>query len=505
VLLREVEPLRDVRELRERAETSDRHVGAPQASREREALPEMALSVLEPPSPDLDDPEVHQRERAQGLVGREVDPAVAVGGSEDRAGRLYGSVEVAARARPFEPHHREQHLEARHQPPACGRGEPLRQRKVRVRHVEPARGQVVGRGQRGQRGVRPQRIRRELPEQPPDHLSLSVQQQAEPVLHEEVAGVAPVASRLRVPDRLGRGAVRRMPTRRRDMQRLDLLGGHFPAQLHPQEVGEQGVAAEPRTAGVDREDERVRVLELVQGTFGARLAGDQLGERAVDPLEDAGAEQQAAHARRPAGEDLVVQVLGDRPIRAGEAAGETVGVGVAHEAQCGEAQAGRPAFRPIVEQIDALLRQVDAGRGHQLARLAEGERQLRAPDLGHLAQQPQSMEPQMRDAAREQQEPRLRNIALEQRRQRVERDPRLELMEIVDDEQDGVGLLAQRIGEPLGELVEAVARLGERELARQRAARAQRLRDREPEARGVPLATRHPGPGHAPRVPVLHP
>ena len=64
------------------------------------------------------------------------------------------------------------------------------------------------------------------------------------------------------------------------------------------------------------------------------------------------------------------------------------------------------------------------------------------------------------------------------------------MVEVVDDEQDGVGPLAQGTAEPLDEFVQAVARLGERELVRQRAAHAQRVPSPRPRSARRPARPR---------------
>jgi hypothetical protein len=45
-------------------------------------------------------------------------------------------------------------------------------------------------------------------------------------------------------------------------------------------------------AGVERFDERVRVLEVQQDSFRARAAGQHVRELAVDPVEQGGAQEQ---------------------------------------------------------------------------------------------------------------------------------------------------------------------------------------------------------------------
>ena len=81
-------------------------------------------------------------------------------------------------------------------------------------------------------------------------------------------------------------------------------------------------------------------------------AGEEVGERAVDALEDAGAQQQPAHLGRLAREHLAEQVVGDGPLAARELGDEAVGRVVAGERHRGQAQAGRPALGALVQAAD---------------------------------------------------------------------------------------------------------------------------------------------------------
>ena len=146
-----------------------------------------------------------------------------------------------------------------------------------------------------------------------------------------------------MPDRVDDLPVLLIPRGRGPVERGD--GGRLgPAQLQAQEVGEEVVVAEPRPLGVERDDERVRLLEREQDPLGAGAPEQGVGQRTVDPLEDRRAQQQPPHLFGLALEHLGQQVVGDGSLAAGELGDEPLGVGMAGERQRGQPQPRRPAL-----------------------------------------------------------------------------------------------------------------------------------------------------------------
>jgi hypothetical protein len=88
------------------------------------------------------------------------------------------------------------------------------------------------------------------------------------------------------------------------------------------------VVAEPGALGVERFDERVGVLKFQQDPFRARAAGQQIGQLAVDAIEQGGTQEQILDVGGPAFQHLGDQVLGDRAVAAGELRDEPLRVGV---------------------------------------------------------------------------------------------------------------------------------------------------------------------------------
>ena len=142
------------------------------------------------------------------------------------------------------------------------------------------------------------------------------------------------------------------------------------------------VVAEPGAPGVQRFDERVRVLELQQDPFRARAAGQQIGQLAVDPVEQGGAQQQILDVGRLAVEHLGDQILGDRAVAAGELRDEPLRVGVTGQGERREPQARGPSLGPLVQQRRPGLGQRDTRGVEQLAGFALGKAQVGRADLG---------------------------------------------------------------------------------------------------------------------------
>jgi hypothetical protein len=316
----------------------------------------------------------------------------------------------------------------------------LGDRQVGDRLVQAPLGEVTHRAHQGQLGG--VRARREGPHQRLDSLGLPVEGQAERMVGQQPDRISPVARRLDVPDGLGHLAMLGEPPGGAPVQNRHLFGQR-PAQLQPQEIREQVVVAEPRALGVQRFDERVGVLEVEQDPFRARPAGQQIGQFTVDPLEQAGAQQQILDLVWLAFQHLGDQVLGDRAVAAGELGDEPRGVGVASQGDRREPQARGPSLRPLAQQRRAGLGQRDPGGLEKLAGLALGEAQIRRADLGQLAGQAQPMQPQPQIATGGQDSVHMWRKVRQQLSELAERSRRVQLVEIVDDQRDA----AARVGE----------------------------------------------------------
>ena len=119
-----------------------------------------------------------------------------------------------------------------------------------------------------------------------------------------------------------------------------------PAELEPEEIGEQLVVAKPCPIGVDRHHECVRRFELEKESLGPVRSEQAIRQRAIDSVEDRGPQEQGLNGRRLALQDLGEQVVGDGPLAARERGDESFRVRAPGKRQGGQPQAGGPAFRP---------------------------------------------------------------------------------------------------------------------------------------------------------------
>jgi hypothetical protein len=117
-----------------------------------------------------------------------------------------------------------------------------------------------------------------------------VEVQADPALRQQPRREVPPARCLRVADCLDGEAVLGEPLRRRRVQGGELVG-RAAAQLEGEEVREQLVVTKARALRIDGDDERARALELVEDPCAGGVAGEAIGQRTGDPLEDRRAQQ----------------------------------------------------------------------------------------------------------------------------------------------------------------------------------------------------------------------
>ena len=232
------------------------------------------------------------------------------------------------------------------------RGTSLGQRGVRGRRLERVLRQLDEGEEHGQLRMR-QRVGGEGREQAADGRDLTVEREAQGVVGEQTLRMLPVAGGLDVTDRFDGVPMRLEPVGGDPVQITDGIGLAAP-KLEQQDIREQRVVAEPRSLRVDRNDERVRVLQLEERPLRAARSGEAIGERAADPLQDRGAEQELLDPFGLSLEDLGQQVVRHRPLAAGELGDEPLGVRVTRERHRGEPQARDPPLGPCQEHGGGL-------------------------------------------------------------------------------------------------------------------------------------------------------
>ena len=175
---------------------------------------------------------------------------------------------------------------------------------------------------------------------------------------EQARGVLPVAGRLGMPDRLDDETLPGIPLGRGQVQPPQRIRLGM-AQLEPKEVREQRVVSEPRPRRIDRDHEGVRLLEVEQQPLRPGGPDQAVGERPAHPLDDRGPQQERPDRVGLALQHLGQQVVGDRPLAAGELPDELLGLRVVGERHRGQAQTCRPPLGPGVEQVDRRIGEQD--------------------------------------------------------------------------------------------------------------------------------------------------
>ena len=225
-------------------------------------------------------------------------------------------------------------------------------------------------------------------------------------------------------------------------------GGRGPVQLlHPlgpllleadtEQVGEQPVVAPPAPHLVQRVQEQVGPLGLLEQLLAVGPAGHRGTQRPRQPLQDRGLQQKGPQRLGLAVQHLLGQVVEHEAVAAGEPGHEGADVGVALQRQGGQLQPGHPAFGPVPEGGHGCLGQFGPdGRSEQLGGLLAGEAQVGLAQLGQLAAGPQPGQRQRRVGAAGQHQPQLRREALQQDRQAVVDRWRLDQVVVVQDQHD---------------------------------------------------------------------
>jgi hypothetical protein len=269
--------------------------------------------------------------------------------------------------------------------------------------------------------------------------------------------------------------------------------GQRPAQLQPEQIREQVVVPEPGPPGIQRFDERVGVLEVQQDRFRAEAAGQQVGQLAVDPVQQGSAQQQILDVGRMAVQHLRDEVLRDRALAAGELGDEPLRVAMTGQGDHREPQARGPPLGPLVEQRDPGRRQRDARGVEQFAGLALSEAQVGRADLGQLAGQAQLMQAQPDIVTRGQYRVHLRRKAGQQPGQLRDRLRRGQLVQIINHQRDAPGSIGELRQHPVDHRrrVEVRCRCWRFRLAGRGRSVTDRVEQGQPELLGVLLVALH--------------
>ena len=154
----------------------------------------------------------------------------------------------------------------------------------------------------------------------------------------------------------------------------------------PQQVGEQVVVPPPAPDVVERDEEQVRPLDLLERRLAVGPAGDGVAQLPAQPIEDRGLQQERPKVVGLAIEHLLGEVVQHVAVAAGERRDELVDRGAFTEGQRRELEPGGRALGPLGEGAGGIERR---GRPHrlpeQLDRLAQREPQVCRADLRQTA------------------------------------------------------------------------------------------------------------------------
>ena len=127
-------------------------------------------------------------------------------------------------------------------------------------------------------------------------------------------------------DRLGRLAVLLVPRARPPVQLRNVVGP-LVQQVRLQNVREEVVVAVPLAAVVERDQEQVPSIQRLEHGLAAVPAGNGIAERAAQPVQDGGLQQEVPDVIGLALQHLLDQVVDDVPViprEAGDEAGDVV-------------------------------------------------------------------------------------------------------------------------------------------------------------------------------------
>ena len=183
------------------------------------------------------------------------------------------------------------------------------------------------------------------------------------------------------------------------MQVRNVVGLLVP-QARVQDVGEELVIAIPPAAVIKRDQEQVLPLQRRQLGLTAVLAGNGIAQRAAQPVQDGGLQQEVLDMLGLALQDLLGQEIDDVPVIPGEAVDERGDVLSPLHRERRQLQRGDPPF-------GAPLQRCDVGRGQRQSHhpvevrrgLAWREAQIGGADLGELATPSQPRQRQRRIGA----------------------------------------------------------------------------------------------------------
>ena len=197
------------------------------------------------------------------------------------------------------------------------------------------------------------------------------------------------------------------------------LAGAEDPQPGAEDLREQRVVAVPPPLVVERDDEQVRALELLQSRLAVRAAGDRIAERSAHAVEERGPQEEVLGLGRQAAEDLLDDVVEDETVAGAEPPHLPGLVGPAAQGDRGQAQHRSPALGARDERGDGRGVELHRHRSEHLAGLGLSEAEVPCPHFQQLAPRTESGQRQRRVGARCDRHPRPGREPLDERRDKA--------------------------------------------------------------------------------------
>ena len=206
-----------------------------------------------------------------------------------------------------------------------------------------------------------------------------------PVSRDQARGPPVVPGSEGVAHRFGHLPVPLAPLGGARQQLGDLLGSRL-MEAGLQQVGKEMMIAIPAAIVVQGHDKEVAPLQPLEHLLAVRTApGDGVAERAGEPGEDRGLEQEGLDLLRLAREHLLDQEVQDEAVGAREGPDEAIHILPSPHGKGRHLQPGDPALGPLVERRHLLGREDEPHRlAEEGGRFVRREPEVVGADLNHL-------------------------------------------------------------------------------------------------------------------------
>ena len=122
----------------------------------------------------------------------------------------------------------------------------------------------------------------------------------------------------------------------------------------PEDIGEEVVVSVPLAPSVERDQEEIPSIEVLEHALAAIQSGDRIAQGPGEPIEDAGPEEESAYVRGLSLQHFLGEVVDDEAIVSSETRDEVVDVVAALHRQGRKLERGDPTLRPLLQHGDLV-------------------------------------------------------------------------------------------------------------------------------------------------------